>query len=144
MHSQLLIFDEAHMYLSECRSSIIDYLTSKLDRIIVGFTATQQFSTTRANKARSSVDQVFNPPIFRYTIDQGVKNGFLHPVRVENIDLPSFKDAVKNQATLLFVFRYLQILNIKISRECYLRIGIILVKVYIGLELILLFCFERA
>ena len=93
--SQVIIYDEAHTYLTESHSSIIDLLDSKKEIIIVAFTATGRFTSLRRAGDHSAVEEVFGLPVFSYGIDKGIQEGFLHQVKIEPLTIAQLSTAEK-------------------------------------------------
>ncbi len=87
LDSQLIILDEVHNSLTKSRKEIVDFFLQKKDRLILGFTATDKFSSPRKDGDLRSVSQLLFSKFFDLSIQKATELGILSPVEIETIKL---------------------------------------------------------
>lgn len=84
----LVILDEVHYALSGTNIASVNRLkSSSIPPKILGFTATGEFNTYRAEASLSKVDELLPHSFFRYDIVSGLRDGILSPYRIVELDL---------------------------------------------------------
>lgn len=87
-----IILDECHHSTSSTFQAILSHFK---EYKLIGFTATLE----RRNKTESFVD-IFDSICFEYSIDKGIAQGYLSPVRTEIVELPQIANKGNNSKEL--------------------------------------------
>lgn|GEM_PF-4420147 len=99
--ANLIVLDEVHSCLSEDRMGVIECfqkgtgyeaasssaMPPTTQPIIIGFTATEEFNTTRPKGSASSVQELLSHQFFNYSIAQGINDQVLSPCKIVEIEL---------------------------------------------------------
>lgn len=96
----LVILDEVHYALSETNIASVNRLkSSSIPLKILGFTATGEFNTYRAEESFARVEELLPHLFFKYDIVSGLRNGILSQYRIIELDLhnPDLLQALRSK-----------------------------------------------